>query len=79
MSVAMELTGTVIKKPFASASKSAHEAVFLSTSGGDFKLEREEGNPFSDPELENLVGRRITCEGHLIGYTFRMSRWKPAE
>ncbi|MHA3772701.1 hypothetical protein ACXR0O_14300 [Verrucomicrobiota bacterium sgz303538] len=72
----MEFTGTVVKKPFAPASKSAHEAVWLSTEQGEFKLEREEGNPFHDPELEALVGKRITCTGKLIGYLLRIRDWK---
>ena len=75
----MELTGTVVKKPFAPASKSAHEAVWLLTEQGEFKLEREEGNPFHDPELEKLVGRRITAVGKVIGSVFRIREWKPAE
>lgn len=72
----MELTGTVVKMPFAPASKSAHEAVFLQTEQGDYKLEREEGNPFKDPELEKLIGRRISCEGRFVGYVFRITDWK---
>lgn len=75
----MELTGTVVKKPFAPASKSAHEAVWLVTDQGEFKLEREEGNPFHDPELEKLVGKRITCVGNLVGYVFRIREWRMAE
>jgi hypothetical protein len=75
----MELTGTVVEMPFAPSSKSAHEAVFLSTEQGEYKLEREEGNPFSDPELQKLVGRRITCAGNMIGSVFRIRTWKPAE
>lgn len=72
----MELTGTVVKHPFAPASKSAHEAVWLVTEQGEFKLEREEGNPFHDPELEKLVGKRITGVGNLIGYVFRIREWR---
>lgn len=75
----MELTGTVVKHPFAPASKSAHEAVWLVTDQGEFKLEREAGNPFHDPELDALVGRRITCVGSVIGYVFRIRGWRASE
>lgn len=75
----MELTGTVVRKPFAPSSKSTHEAVFLSTEEGAYKLEREEGNPYSDPELEKLVGSKITGVGNVLGYVFRMRTWKLAE
>ena len=71
----MQLTGHVIKKPFASGSKSEREAVVLVTEEGEFVLRRLGGNPFFDAELENLVGKTIHCDGDLTGYTFIMTRW----
>ena len=69
----MELTGSVVRKTFAAGSKSEHSAVFLITDGGDYKLERAEGNPFHDPELEKLVGKRIAVTGEVIaGHTLRI-------
>jgi hypothetical protein len=75
----MQYIGTVVQKPFAPASKSAHEAVWLATDAAEYKLEREEGNPFHDPELIALVGRRIRCEGKLFGKVLRITSWASAD
>ena len=70
-------SGTVVRKPFGRGSKSEHNAVWLVTSDGEFVLRRAGGNPFSDPGLEKLVGKRIECTGHLVGgYTLVISDWK---
>jgi hypothetical protein len=61
----MELTGKVIQKKFAAGSKSEHDAIYLETDQGDFQLRRLGGNPFSDPELKKLVGKKITATGIL--------------
>jgi hypothetical protein len=71
----MKLKGHVTRKLFAAGSKSEREAVILVTHGGEYVLRRKGGNPFFDEELENLVGKRISCEGDLAGYTFLMDRW----
>jgi hypothetical protein len=71
----MQLNGQVAKKPFAAGSKSEREAVILVTDAGEYVLRRKGGNPFFDKELENLVGKRICCEGDLTGYTFLMTKW----
>ena len=75
----MEFTGTVIRKTFARGSKSEHEAVFLATPDGEYKLERMHGNPFQDPELEALVGQPITCTGRVIDYLLRIDSWREVE
>ena len=71
----MTFKGTVIKRVFALGSKSEHEAVYLVTDQGEFVLRRQGGNPFSDLELDRLVGKQIRCEGDLVGYTLLMSAW----
>jgi len=71
----MIFKGTVIKKLFAHGSKSEHEAVCLVTDRGEFVLRRRGGNPFSDPELDKLEGKEISCEGELVGYTLIISAW----
>jgi hypothetical protein len=68
------LRGTVARKPFATGSKSEREAVVLTTPQGTYVLRRIDGNPFSDPELDVLVGKSIACEGELHGYTFIFTR-----
>jgi hypothetical protein len=61
----VELTGTVIQKKFAPGSKSEHDAIYIETDHGDFRLRRLGGNPFSDPELKKLVGKKIIATGML--------------
>ena len=71
----MEYVGTVMRKAFAPASKSGHEAIWLKTDAAEYKLEREEGNPFLDPVLEELVGKRIKCSGQMFGVVLRIREW----
>lgn len=72
----MQFSGSVVKKPIATASKSEREAVVLLTESGQFVLRRQGGNPFNDPELNKLVGKTIKCNGELTGYTILVSEWK---
>jgi len=72
----MELSGRVIKEPFAQGSKSERAAVMLDTGESRYVLRREGGNPFADSILDQLVGQRIETDGNLTGYTFIMSKWK---
>ena len=74
----MQFTGQVIKKPFATGSKSARDAVLLATDAGDYVLRRQGGNPFHDETLEQLVGKRIVAQGVLTGYTLLLTSWKEA-
>jgi hypothetical protein len=69
----MIFKGTVIKKLFARGSKSEHEAVCLVTDQGEYVMRRQGGNPFSDPELDKLVGKWIHCEGEVVGYTLLLT------
>jgi hypothetical protein len=62
-------SGSVVKRPFATGSKSQRDAIFLVTKEGDYVLRRPGGNAFFDPELEQLVGKKIKCTGTLSGYT----------
>ena len=71
----MEISGTVIKEMFGEGSKSERAAVMLDTGEAKYVLRRQGGNPFSDPVLDDLVGKTIRGEGNLTGYTFIMSEW----
>jgi hypothetical protein len=71
--------GDVIRKPYATGSKSEHAAVMLVTGSGEYHLRRAGGNPFSDPELNRLVGHRIACEGIVRGSNLIMSNWELRE
>lgn len=70
-----EISGEVVKGPFAVGSKSEHEAVYLVSDKGRFVLRRVGGNPFYDPELNGLVGKKIRGKGQVTGYTFLLSEW----
>ena len=61
----VELVGKVVQKKFAQGSKSEHDAMYLETDQGSFVLRRLGGNPFSDPVLKKLVGKKITATGIL--------------
>jgi len=74
----MERIGQVICKPFASGSKSERPAVMLQTGEGEYVLRIQGGNPFHDPRLEELVGKRIVARGEVHGYTFLMKDWTEA-
>jgi hypothetical protein len=59
----MRYQGLVTKELVSQGSKSEHRAVVLRTTEGPMKLRRVGGNPFNDPELNRLVGQKISCEG----------------
>lgn len=75
----MKKKGTVLRKRVAVGSKSEHNAVVIVTNRGEWILRRIGGNPFSDVELNNLVGRQIECEGTPHQQYFVMSKWKDVE
>jgi hypothetical protein len=70
-----EYLGKVGKRPYATGSKSAHHAVTLETSGGEFLLRRQGGNPFRDPALDKLVGKRVRFRGRTEGNLLIVSDW----
>jgi len=72
----VELDGEVTKHLTAAGSKSERQAVFLETDKGSYVLRRQGGNPFSDPKLDELVGKRIHCKGILTEHTMIMSEWE---
>jgi len=72
MSDTMTVSGRVVRKRFGAGSKSDRMAVFLATDQGEYVLRRMGGLAYADPDLENLVGKRLRCTGTLSGYTFLM-------
>jgi hypothetical protein len=70
-----QITGSVIKEPFAKGSKSEREAVILVADDQRYVLRRQGGNAFQDSVLEKLVGQKIEGTGTLAGYTFLLSDW----
>ena len=72
----VELNGKVVKGKFAKGSKSEHNAVYLETESGSFVLRRKGGNPFNDPELQKLIGEKISATGILTNSFFIASNLK---
>ena len=75
----MTFQGLVVRKLFGKGSKSEHVAVSLETPTETFMLRRLGGNAFRDPELDKMVGKRIGCEGTLVGSTILMTNWNEVE
>jgi len=72
----MTFQGRVVRKRLSTGSKSEHEALVLVTPDGqEYKLRRQEGNPFRDPELDVLEGKRIECEGIVRNGQIIMTSW----
>lgn len=71
-----QITGSVVKEPFAKGSKSERESVLLIAGDQRYVLRQQGGNAFHDPTLEELIGQRIEGTGILAGYTFLLTDWK---
>jgi hypothetical protein len=77
MATKQQITGTVVRAPVVTGSKSERLAVVLrNKAGGQHILRRVDGNAFHDQALEALVGKTITGTGFLTGQTFIMDKWK---
>lgn len=63
------IQGAVERGPFGAGSKSARDAIWLSTLEGRFVLRRKGGPAFGDAALERYIGKRVTCSGFIVGYT----------
>jgi hypothetical protein len=71
-----EFQGEVVKRPFAVGSKSEREAIFLETKGRRYLLRQMGGDPYHDPELDQLVGKTIKAQGEVDDYLLLLSDWK---
>jgi hypothetical protein len=70
------MTGTVVRGPFGTGSKSEREAVWLKTADRQYVLRRKDGPAFDDRALDKYVGRRVTCDGFITDYTLLAERIK---
>lgn len=68
------LIGTVVRGPFGAGSKSAREAIWFETAKGRFLLRRKEGPTFADKSFDGYVGRRVVCDGFIVGYMLLVER-----
>jgi hypothetical protein len=72
----MEAEGEVVSKRIGIGTKSEHDAIVLKTPAQEYKLRRQGGNPFVDPEITKLVGKRIRAIGVVDSGQLIMSNWK---
>ena len=69
--------GHVVRMMLNEGSKSEHEGVVLHSDKGSFELRRKGANPFSDPGLDELVGKSIVAEGDLHQSLLLLDSWQP--
>jgi hypothetical protein len=67
--------GRIERKRVAEGSKSERDAIVLVTPSRELVLRRMGGNPFSDPDLEQLVGKTIRAEGFEHAGALIMTDW----
>jgi hypothetical protein len=68
------LTGAVVRAPFGTGSKSERQAIWLETAQGRYVLRRKEGPTYDDAALDKYVGKRVKCDGFVVGYTLLAER-----
>jgi hypothetical protein len=68
------LTGTVVRGPFGTGSKSEREAIWLEIDGRRLVLRRKDGPSFGDRALEKYVGKHVKCDGFVVGHTLLAER-----
>ncbi len=72
----MTLSGRVVRKTFAPGSHSEHPAVMLAAGDRDYVLRFRGGPAFSDPNLEELIGKNVEVEGDVRNYVVLIDRWR---
>lgn len=60
------LRGLVVRRAYATGSKSERDAVMLDTASGTFVLRMRRGPSFGHTGFEALVGRTVECDGTLV-------------
>jgi hypothetical protein len=68
------MTGTVVRGPFGAGSKSERDAIWLDTGDERLVLRRKDGPTFGDRTLDQYVGKRVTCDGFIVGYSLLAER-----
>jgi hypothetical protein len=67
--------GRIVRKRVAEGSKSERDAIVLVAPDREMLLRRMGGNPFSDPDLDQLVGKTIRAEGFEHAGALIMTDW----
>ena len=71
--------GKVVSRTTGRGSKSEHEAVMLETRNKEYVLRIKGGNPFSNPQLDKLVGKTIKATGELADYVLFLEDWEETD
>ncbi|MEO6597119.1 MAG: hypothetical protein ABIP94_20435 [Planctomycetota bacterium] len=74
-----KLRGMVVRGSFAMGSKSERLAVFLETDRGRFLLRRKGAPAIGDTEVERCLGKKVECDGFVVGSTLLAERIDPVE
>ena len=70
------ISGNVKRQRIAAGTKSDRVGVVLDDGAGrTYALRRAGGNPFSDPTMDDLVGKATTGTGIVAGDNFIMDGW----
>jgi len=75
----MQIKGRVIREVVAKGSKSERLAIILDTGKKQYVLRRPGENPYSDPTLDELVGKDISATGNVNGNTLFLTEWTVME
>jgi hypothetical protein len=71
------LIGSVVRAPLGTGSKSERQAIWLETRDGSrLVLRRKDGPTYDDRVLNRYVGKRVSCDGFVVGYTLLAERIK---
>jgi len=70
------LTGSVTQKLINQGAKNERQAPVLVTDKKEYTLRQDGGNAFNDPVLDELVGKKIKCDGRVLGSIFILSDWE---
>jgi hypothetical protein len=68
------IRGLVSVGPYGVGSKSEREAVYIDVDGTPYVLRRKTGPVFADAELQTFVGKRVVCDGYIVGHTLLVER-----
>jgi len=64
-----QLRGQVTRGVYGKNTKSEREAIFIDTGSERYVLRRKTGPAYADKQLDQYVGRTVTCTGFLLGTT----------
>jgi hypothetical protein len=64
-----QVRGQVTRGVYGKSTKSEREAVFIDTGRERYLLRRKTGPAYADKQLDQYVGRTVTCSGFLLGTT----------